>query len=176
MPKKKRELTKTKIAKPGSRKRITSPVQEISWMAPEWAHHSKDLVWWVGFLLLFTVLVALFYVLDSWLGITYVVLISAVVVNYSFRKPKEVLCKIDSKGVKIGTRFFEWSDLMGFWMVENMPYTILYLRTTNKILSVISIETPKTKQDEVHKALAKHLPDEDSGEALSDRITRYTRF
>ncbi|MFC1656360.1 hypothetical protein ACFL14_00105 [Patescibacteria group bacterium] len=180
MPKKKaRKKTSKKATKKVVHKQVhkkSTEINEISWRSPEWAHHTKGIVWWIGFFLFFSTLIAVFYYLEFWWGIAFVLLLTAVIFVHSFRKPREILCKIDHKGVKIGTRFFEWQELISFWFVPNMPYTLLYLRSTNKLISMISIEVPIPKTEGIFKLLSKRIAMEERGEIAVDKLTRFLRF
>ncbi|MFH1749854.1 MAG: hypothetical protein ABH837_03125 [bacterium] len=174
----KKAIVKKQVKKivPKQIRKKSAEIAEISWKAPEWAYHSKGVVWWIGFFLFFSTLIAVFYYLDFWWGIVFVLLLTAVIFVHSFRKPREILCKIDHKGVKVGTRFFEWQELISFWFVPNMPYTLLYLKSTNKLISVISIEVPITKAEGIFQLLSKHIAMEERGEIAVDKLTRFLRF
>ncbi len=181
MPRKKKvtgkstkKVAKKIVHKQTHKKHIS--ITEISWKAPEWAHHTKGVVWWIGFFLFFSTLTAVFYYLEFWWGIVIVLLLTAVIFVHSFRKPREILCIIDHKGVKIGTQFFEWQELISFWLVPNMPYTLLYLKSTNRLISIISIEAPITKTEGIFQLLSKHIAVEERGEIAVDKLTRLLRF
>lgn len=173
-----KKTTKKEVKRSVSKQVYKKPKQitEISWKAPEWAHHTKGIVWWIGFFLFFSTLLAVFYYLEYWWGIAFVLLLTAVIFVHSFHKPREILCKIDHKGVKVGTRFFEWQELISFWFVPNMPYTLLYLKSTNKLISIISVEVPIPKTEGVFQLLSKHIAMEDRGEIAVDKLTRLLRF
>jgi len=188
MPRKKKSRKKPSTLK--SRKRVTKrkPTKkavpkravrkEVAWQAPEFPFRHKGIGWWVLFILILATLFTCAYFLASWWMIVFIAFTVLIILMHSFRHPRTILCKLDYKGMKIGARFFEWSELQSFWFIPQTsePYVMLYLKTTHRMLPVISIEVSWKEIDIVFKFLVKKIPIEERGEPFFDKVGRFLKL
>ena len=174
MPKKKKRTLKK--VKKAIKKVVTqkSSANEVSWQAPEFPFHEKGIIWWLLFVLSIALLLTIAYWFDSWWSMVFIVFVVLIIVMHSFRHPKIILCKVDYKGTKVGGRFFAWNELKSFWFIPQTsePYVMLYLKTTHRVLPIISVEISWKEVDLVFHAFSKKIPLEEQAEPFFDKVGR----
>ena len=104
--------------------------------------------------------------------IAFVALAFAVLIMYSRRAPQMIAFAATQEGVRIGSKFYKFSDLKSFW-VFNMPEVKeLSLETEKTITPFIRLPLGDTSAEEIKIFLRDFLPEEEHKDFASDQIAR----
>jgi hypothetical protein len=150
--------------------------RETSWSAPHFIHFEKGRTWYTLFtIVMLLILVGSLYFKQWLLG---GVITAAMFAIYSFakEKPADRKFRINSTGVQVGNRRYNYDQLKSFWIAVTPESKLLYLQSIHRFTTPIMVNLGTTDEGKVKAILRRHLPEEMRPEILSDRISRWLRF
>jgi hypothetical protein len=150
--------------------------RSTSWKAEHFIHFEKGKTWYVIFTIVMLLIVAGALLYKQWMLAG--VILAAMLAIYSFakEKPAERKFRIDSTGVQVGNRRYNYDQLKSFWIAVTPESKLLYLQSIHRVVTPIMINLGDTDEGKVKAILKQHLPEEMRSEILSDRINRWLRF
>jgi len=169
--------TKTKKTKHNSRsKEFDKGI--LSWSASEY-HDNGAGKYYKGFIVLFLVAIMIFgLIFDSW---TFALAIGVfLVVQHMVHKNDNpfVEVKISKIGIKVGKRCYRFSDIKGFWIIdEDYLSKMLVINVKDDIAGEVHIQLGDQEIDAVKTVLAKYIK-EKKGKSISfmDHISLLFKF
>jgi len=154
----------------------SNKIQPIYWEAEEFEIPTRGIKWYIfvtGILLL-----ALAYTIwiSHWILSAVVVMVGVVLYLSGNLKPRVIKYMIDSQGVKVGDRVFQYNELKTFWFSNSHKITKLNLISIFKLMPVISIKIPSDMKEKIKNILSEFLPEtQNKGEDWIDRINRFLK-
>lgn len=154
----------------------------IKWSAPEYEHreHSTDWYWVVG-IITFSTATALFIVGNLLLSIIIIIGIGTLIVH-TVQTPKHFDYQISEHGIRAHKKFYYWSSLESFWILEARATeeghlgTKLLLTSKKPLVPLIVIPLGDAPLDKVREVLLTVLVEEPQVEPFPDRIMRKLGF
>lgn len=150
----------------------------ISWTALEFEPRERQVIWFVGFFLVFGALIA--YAIFSRSLITTIMFSVLAVVSFGFaiKKPRRLGHILSPAGIQVGNTFFSYKQIKKFWIDYNPPLTkTLNFETTAYLNNLITLQLENQDPIEVKSFLKKYLlEDLDREESLSEAIARKLKF
>ena len=145
----------------------------ISWQAPEYSQPQNSYERAV----LAGIIAAWFFagslIIKNYLLAVIVFLAYAILYIYSVRKPLMVNFALTSRGIKIGSRLYEFEDLKSFWIFYEPPYQKeLSIESKKVIMPYVKVPIPDVKPAELRRYLLKYLPERKHEESLTDILAR----
>lgn len=151
----------------------------LSWTFPEFTPHERGRGWYIGFLLSVGVLSGIAFWSKNYTFIA-VIILAAFILILRFRKqPIDIPIVITEKGVTVGGRNYEWSELKEFWIVYKPPHIKqLYLNFKRPIRPEMNIGLVNQNPLKVREILREYLLEniEREEEPASEILSRYFKI
>ena len=145
----------------------------VSWQAPEYSQPQNSYERAV----LAGIIAAGFFagslIIKNYLLAVIVFLVYAILYIYSVRKPLMINFALTSRGIKIGSRLYEFEDLKSFWIFYDPPHQKeLSIESKKVIMPYVKIPISDVKPAELRRQLIKYLPEKKHEESLTDILAR----
>ena len=146
-------------------------------MAPEYEFHEKNPEWYWALGIITAALVLAAVVLSNFLFAVFAVLAGFSVGLYGARRPRTILHEINSGGVSLGNRNFNYENIDHFWIDYNPPAKkelILESKKTFSTHTVILLGNADPEQ--IRRYLLQYLKEKKIEESLVAVIARVLKF
>ncbi len=158
-------------------KKPTPSPEVISWTAIENSNYPKSAYWYLS-LSLIAILLA------GWAVFTKNFLFAFIVgtsyfslIIYSIRKPESIKVSISSKGIKVGSFLYRFSDLKSFWIFYEPPVREISLRGKRRTTPYIKVPLSENINPSfIRKALLSYLPEKKHRESVMENLARQLGF
>ena len=150
---------------------------KIKWVAPEYEFHEKNPEWYWALGIITAALVLAAVVLSNFLFAVFAVLAGFSVGLYGARRPRTILHEINSGGVSLGNRNFNYENIDHFWIDYNPPAKkelILESKKTFSAHTVILLGNADPEQ--IRRYLLQYLKEKKIEEALVAGLARVLKF
>lgn len=156
------------------------PLLLAEWVFPETENHKKGKGWYFKALILFFALLIYAIVTANFLFAAIIVMISFIYAFSSFDKPLGVRFRISEDGIRVGRKFYKFSELRSFWIIYEPRENVknLYFDFTSRIKPTLTIPLKEENPLRVRDILLDYLPEdvEKEDEPLSDIIERVMKL
>ncbi len=158
----------------------TDAVEEepVHWSANEYIHHSKSPMWFVLFVLVVLVLIALdIFLIRSYTFSVLVVVMSVALVLYSRRPPRTIDYTLSgAQGLYVGDRLYHFNGFKAFGLVkDDSNYSILLL-PIKRFAPGISVYFTEEVGEKIVDILGARLPMENLKLDIIDVLVRKLRL
>ena len=150
---------------------------KIKWSAPEYEFHEKNSEWYWALGIITAALVLTAVILRNFLFAILVVLAGFSVGLYGTRRPRVIIHEINSGGVSLGNRNFNYEHIDHFWINYNPPAKkelILESKKTFSTHTVILLGNADPEQ--IRRYLLQYLKEKKIEESLVAVIARVLKF
>ncbi len=187
MKKEKKKSTKIKADKKENAEKIEKVGIEtpaISWQAPEFESHSKDVSWYWLSLIIAIIILALAIWQKNFLFALFIV-IAWLLIFYSSRRPPTVWqFEINGKGIEISLpksrearKFYSYDDIDGFDIKSaSAKYGELILKLKAKLSPYLKINIHSADEEKINNFLLRFLPREEYHISLADSVSKLIGF
>ncbi len=154
----------------------TAPV-EVSWTASEFIDHQKNTGWYLLLLIGVLLLAGIVYLATRDLVSAIVIIVVGILFAVlAGRKPRQLSYRIDSRGIQIGEKSFEFSTFKSFTIHQEGVIGYITLLPLKRFMPDISIFFPPEDAEKITEALSYNLPNEQHKEHGIDRLMKKLRF
>lgn len=186
----KRENTPTKIPslssvspgedKPNNNKTNQGPPagdkEIIRWQANEYEPKKHGQYWFLSVGVATTLLAIFGILIRSYFFVSFIALAFMVTVMYAQRKPSRVSFAISEEGIKVGRRFYGFSELKSFWVFEEKDGKDLSLETNKTLFPFVRFPLGGVETEKVRRTIGKFIPEKEHQEVITDQIARNIGF
>ncbi|MBI4132448.1 MAG: hypothetical protein HY474_02345 [Candidatus Sungbacteria bacterium] len=128
-----------------------------------------------GGALLIGAVVALFF--RNFLFALLLILSGLLVIGQAFRAPRQIRFAVTARGIKIGSRLYEFDALESFWIFYDPPlFRELALRSRKHLMPVVKVPLGDTDPLRLRQSLLRFLPEEEQELSLLDIISKRLGF
>jgi hypothetical protein len=151
--------------------------KEITWQAPEFKYHYKDISWyWLS-----VIAAAILFLAAIWqknlLFAIFVIIAETTLIFWAKKLPRGLNFKIDKKGIHIDKiKFYTYDDLIGFHILEENDIGQLILKTKKKLSPFVKILLESGDIPKIKEFLKQYLEEIEYEESLTDHIEKIIRF
>lgn len=148
----------------------------LSWTFPEFTPHQRGRGWYIGFFLTVAAITAIAFWAKNYTFIAVIILASFVLILRFRKQPIDIRIDITEKGVVVGGRSYEWSELKEFWIVYKPPQVKqLYLNFKRPIRPEMNIGLVNQNPLKVREILREYILEniEREEEPASEILSRY---
>ena len=149
------------------------------WKFPEYVQYQRSFSWYLVIGLIFIIALIYSFSTANFLFTIFLILFGLVIFLHFKRVPIEVDFKIFEDGLKLGAKFYEWSEIKNFRLVYRPPETKrLYFDLKSVLTPEISVPLEKQDPLEIRKTLGEYLEEdlEREEETLIDRLNRWLKI
>jgi len=170
----------TKTTSKGIKKQaaLKAQVNSYTWQAPEYEHHEKGALWFLGFGLVITIVMLYAFIVGNWLLMAVLALLVVVIFKLAKRPPHVLNHIINNHGVYVGHRFLPYANLKTFWITRgNHHISHLNLEGTKRILPHFKFQLGSADEYKIKEILVAHLPEApERREDFADRLARFLKI
>lgn len=151
--------------------------QSISWTASEFIDNHKGAGWYLLFfigLLLVSGLIFLF--TNDYVSSGAIVFAGIIFVFLAKRKPQQLPYEVNSRGIQIGKKFYQYTEFKSFDLAWDKGVKCLDLIPLKRFMPEITIYFPPEQEEAITNIIASHLPHDETAEKNIDRIIKKLHF
>lgn len=149
----------------------------LSWDAPEFIDHDRDVKWYLSAVVLGIGLLAYSLFTRDWYFIVILVIVVPVAFKYLHIKPELKRYGISRVGITVDERLYSFDEIHSFWIVYQPPVKTLDILSTRKYFPNLTIQLGDQDPVIVKNILKKYIPEQEKrGEAFMDKVTRIIKF
>jgi hypothetical protein len=150
---------------------------DVTWSASEYVAHQKDAGWYVLLMLGAAALaIAIYLITGDMFSGGVIVLVGIIFALGSSRQPRTLEYGIGRVGLKIGEKFYPYSDFKSFAVVEEDAIYSILLLPMKRFMPGVNLYYPPDQEDEIMGVLSSYLPHETRTDDMFDKLTRRLRF
>lgn len=130
-------------------------IDSIEWQAMEYEHkeHSNDFLWGVGLIALVGFGLAVW--TGNYVFAIFIMIAGATLILFSIRKPGEIKCSIEKKGMSLGRDVFPWEKIKSFNISKGENDSKLFIEIDKYFLPTYTIVIPNEKIGVIKENLLK---------------------
>lgn len=150
------------------------PVEVVRWQAPEYIHHQKGILWFIGFGLVVTLLVvAAILLIKSWTFAVLIPVMAFALIAYTYRPPRTMDYTLSEKGLYINDTLHGFAEFKGFGVIHNADEYSVEFVPVRRFRPSLSIFFPEDKGEQIVDILGVRLPMQQLKPDAFDRIVRF---
>ena len=130
---------------------------KIKWGAPEYEFHEKTPEWYWALGIITAALVLAAVILHNFLFAVFAVLAGFSVGLYGTRRPRTILHEINSGGVSLGNKNFNYEHIDHFWINYNPPAKRAYLGIKKNIFHPYRNLAGQRRPEQIRRYLLQYL-------------------
>jgi hypothetical protein len=164
---------------PGSQKSTAQPSAElpdaaaVQWQAPEYLHHEKNPLWYVGFgIVVLLLTVAAVFLIQSWTFALLIPVMAAALIAYSRRPPHVMSYALSGKGIYINDTLHPFAEFKGFGVIhEEEEYSVVFI-PIRRFRPSLTVYFPEENGEAIVDLLGVRLPMQPLKLDAFDKIVR----
>ncbi len=132
----------------------------INWVAQEYIHPEKTPGWYIVFILAALSLIAVdVFLFKSWTFSVLVIVMSAALVVYSRRPPRDVQYTLSiTQGLYVGDKLYDFNDYKSFGVIKDGEHHSIMLIPTKRFGAGLSVYFPEDMGEQIVDILGNRLP------------------
>jgi len=149
----------------------------VSWEASEYLHHEKDFVWMTLLIAVtFFLAVVTYFLIEDVFSVAVIVLMAVAMAVYGYRKPRTLTYQINSEGVIVSGRLYEYDKFRSFSIIDEGAVKSILLEPLKRFMPPMSIYYAPDDEDKISEVLSAYLPYRKRELAFVDRLFKKLRF
>ena len=149
----------------------------VSWTASEFIAHAKSSGWYVILVLAALAVTALIYVLTKDKITSGMFLVGALLFGImAARKPRELAYLVDDQGVKVGDKFYAYSNFKSFSVIQEEGVESIWFMPLQRLMPGLSIYFAPQDGDRIVQVISDFLPFEPRKIDPIDQLMHRLRF
>lgn len=160
------------LEKKEARARYEPEKDLVVWFAPARPFKRRNREYYITLLAMAAIVGLILFFAEGSMPV--ILIISLVFLFYVLNtvEPEGVEYKITTKGVKVAGRKTEWDKMVRFWFSRRFDSDLLIIETLTLPGRMELVVMPE-KKEEIKKALAKYLPDEEAPPSFLDKLANW---
>lgn len=148
----------------------------LRWQAYEFTYVRKPSEWYWKVGIITAGVTAAAYVLENYLFSILTVIGGFTFALFGAKKPDVLDMEISSKGVRIQTKLYPYSELKYFWILEDSPEPKILLQAAGMLHTHIVLPLGDADPEDVRTELLEHIEEKEMAEPITQRIIDRTGF
>lgn len=152
-------------------------IAPVSWTASEFVSHQKNPGWYAligGGALLGAA--AVYLLTRDKISTTMIAIVGIGLAVFGARQPKVLTYKVDSFGMHIGKKSYEWEQFKSFSIIEEGAINSIYLAPMKRLMPAITVYYAPGDEEKIINVIASFLPHEMRERDLVDKLMHKIRF
>ena len=149
----------------------------LSWEASEYIHHSKSPLWFVSYVVVMLVLLAVAYFwTHAWTFVVLVVVMAVAIGVFATRPPRTMHYALTDSGLQIEKSHYGYNDFRAFGIINDGALYSIMLIPTKRFMPAVNIYFAEEDGEKIVDILGARLPMEELHLDIVDRLMRRLRF
>jgi hypothetical protein len=111
----------------------------FSWKVPEFTNHQRSGLWYLITSVIAIILIVVCIFTGNYFFALIIILAAFIVFLKNYNQPRDILLQIAEDGIVLGTQYFSYEDLDGFYVIYNPPIKKLYFKMKKMTPDDISV-------------------------------------
>lgn len=157
----------------------TAPVddQVVQWQATEYIQHDKNALWFVAFVAVTLVLMAIaIFAIRSWTFAVLVPVMAVALLTYTQRPPRLMSYSLSRKGLHVNDHLYPFVEFKAFGVIHDGDEYSIMLVPTKRFRPGVSVYFPENVGERLVDMLGTRLPMRDLHLDFVDRLLRKLRI
>ena len=164
-------------ASPGTQSTPTQSEAHVSWSASEFIAYQKSGGWYMLILLGVAALAGVVFLFtQDYFSAGAIVVAGILFVIFAGRKPRVLNYSIDTSGIAIGAKKYNFKDFRSFSLIEETHMRSVMLTPLKRFMPAISMYFEPADEQKITEALSDYLPYEDRKQDPVDKVMQRLRF
>jgi len=134
----------------------------LSWQAPEFQKYERSQNWFLLWLIISIVAIAMAIIFKNFLFAIFLVFAALAVFIHALQEPKTITFKITARGVLIDEKLYHFEDLESFWIIYEPPQIkTLILKSKRLLVPQLNIPIGNENPVKIRQALLDFLPEKE---------------
>lgn len=147
--------------------------QPVRWQATEYIHREKDHVWFLLFMVVTIVLIAVaVFLIRSWTFAILVPVMAVALLVYIRRPPRVLDYTLGRHGLYINDQLFAFGEFKSFALMQGLDHHTIMLIPTKRFKPAVTINFPEEAGEAIVDMLAARLPMREVQPDVVDRIIK----
>ena len=139
----------------------------MEWDTLEHSYNEKTNDWYASVILIAGALVAVEFLMSSFLLVTLTFIATITFLLTAARKPEMVHVELRKNGVLVENTLYPYQSLDGFAIIDYTPERRLLLESTRRLMPLIVIHiADNVDTEDLHEAMAQYVPEKDLHESV----------
>lgn len=148
----------------------------LTWEASEYIHHAKSPLWFVGYIAVMLVLLAVAFLTQAWTFMILVVVMAVAIGVFATRPPRTLHYSLTDSGVQIETSGYHYSDFRAFGIINDGALYSIMLIPVKRFMPAVNIYFAEEDGEKIVDILGARLPMEELHLDAIDQLMRRLRF
>ncbi len=148
----------------------------IQWDASEYIHHQKGFVWYAVFGVIVLILLGVSLWTQNWTFAVLIVVMSAAMAMYAFRRPSQVHYTLTAQGLQIDKKQYSYTDFRAFGIIPDGGLFSVMFIPTKRFMPAINIYFAEDDGERIVDMLGSTLPIEKLDHDPIDKLMRRLHF
>ncbi len=149
---------------------------EISWDASEYIHRDKGALWYVVFVAIVMIFLAIAAWLQAWTFLALIIVMAVAMIIYARRPPRSIHYTLSRQGLQVGPRLYTFAEFRAFGILPDGGVFSIMLLPTKRFMSPMTIYFAEEDGEHIVDILGGNLPMERLDHDLFDKFTSRIRF
>ena len=152
--------------------------EPVHWSASEYIHHDKNPLWFVSFIAVILILIAIdLFLIKSYTFSVLVVVMAIALVLYSRRPPRTIDYTLSgNQGLYVGEKLYHFNEFKSFGLLHDNEHYSIMLIPIKRFSPGISVYFPEEAGEKIVDILGARLPMEDLKLDLIDTLVHKLRL
>ena len=152
--------------------RHTPEKELLTWTAPARPFKRMNREFWVTVIAMAAIVGLILFFAEGFMPVILIVSIVFLIYVLTTVEPENINYLITNRGVKIGSKIFEWEMLVRFWFGKRFDSPLLIIQKQG-IPDRLELVIDSEKQDEIKTILLKYLPEEKAQDTSLDKMINW---
>ena len=150
----------------------------VSWEALEFIYHEKNQAWYIQFFISSAIVSIIIFLLTGRDAVSagIVLLVAVVFASLAARKPRQMDYLINSSGIHIGEKLYQFSNYRSFAILMENGVTCIWLLPMKRFMPILPLYFDQKNEVEISKALSNILPLENYEPDFVNMLMHKIRF
>jgi len=152
-------------------------LEPVTWEASEYIHHERDGLWFIVFLGITILLLALsIFLIQNYFFTALIVVMAVALLIYTRRPPKIIRYTLNDEGLQIGEQFHSFNEYRAFGVVGDGALYSVKLLPTARFGQEVTLYFSENEGERIVDILGAFLPMENLHLDLVDQLLRRLRL
>ncbi len=153
-----------------------SQFEPVNWEASESIHHERDGMWFIGLIIVVTLLIGISVWLQQWTFTALIVIMAIALIVYTRRPPRTLRYSLSGNGLHIDQQFHGFNEFRSFGILQEGELFSVMLMPTKRFGQALTIYFSEGEGEKIVDILGAYLPMEDLHSDLMDGLLKRLRL
>lgn len=156
---------------------VDESIELLHWQAKEYIQRDKSPIWFVSFVLVFLVMMAIsIFLIKSWTFSVLVPIMAVSLLMYVYRPPRTLNYTLSGKGVYVNDQLYPFADFKAFGVIKDDDELLIMLVPSKRFKPGVTVFFPEEVGEPLVDIIGARLPMRELKLDLVDRLIRKLRI